>query len=244
MKSPAPSSAKEVEASKEDVEMTNTVDANDGKGKGKAKPTAAPKPAPKKRPAKSKAKPNHSDESSDDDFAPDPSSPTSHKRRRTTIHITDTPTATSARPHRRPAPTTTLPTYIAASSPSSDGSSSDVPADIANSMGRRPTTLNHGEMQRQWNIDIDKLPTGRIHELLRENGVDVTGHRYEQHFLERYEPVVSSPTIAIPDAVRRMGDAAPRLSAVEKVNLRNKAAMVSSRIPPTCHDVMCVGLAC
>ncbi|KAF2026557.1 hypothetical protein EK21DRAFT_73864 [Setomelanomma holmii] len=105
-------------------------------------------------------------------------------------------------------------------------SASDTAADLAVSIGRRPTSYNHTTISQGWNIDMTKMPEGRIHELIRENGVDVPGQRYGQHFLERYEPVVSSPVIAIPEVVRRMGDKERTLSAVEKMGIRNKVAFV------------------
>ncbi|KAH7069787.1 hypothetical protein BKA63DRAFT_519559 [Paraphoma chrysanthemicola] len=238
IKSPAPSPSKPLPKPQlqDDIAMNDRTASTsmastipDIKGKGRARPTPASKPLPKKRPAKGKAKVDLSDESSDDDFAPDPTSPTTHKRRRTTLHITDTPTATSARPHRRTAHTTnnTQANYVTLSSPSPDASSDSlsVPADIAASTGRRPTSLNHGELQRAFGVDVSVLPEGRIHELLRENGIDVPGRRYNEHFLARREPVVVNPVIGIPDVVRRMAETKGRLSAEERVEMRNREAI-------------------
>lgn len=212
-----------------DVKMANTGPESAGRGvtgKGKEKAVPAPATAPtskaasKKRAAKSKPKPTLVEESSDDDFRPDPTSPTSNKRRRTTLAITDTPTATSARPSRTAPASATHPTYVASSSPSSDSS-----AELAASIGRRPTTLNSMEISKMWNIDV--APPGRLQELLESHGVNTPENRYQEHFLQRYEPVVSSRVAVIPESVRRMADPTPRLSAEQKVDIRNKALRVS-----------------
>jgi hypothetical protein len=54
------------------------------------------------------------DESSDEEFMPDPTSPTlnKNKRRRTALNITDSPTATSARPSRTAPLLTPTPAYV------------------------------------------------------------------------------------------------------------------------------------
>jgi hypothetical protein len=194
--------------------------------KGKGKEKAPAKPTSKKRLARSKPKMAVTEDSSDDDFMLDPASPISHKRRRTTFTITDTPTATSARPSRNaPLLATTL-AYVASLSP---GPCSDSSAEVMASINWRPTTLNAQELKAAWNVDVFPpiQPIGRIQELLEENGVNTPNNRYEQHFLSRSEPVVMNCVSNVPGIVKRMADRKPRMSAVEKVEARNRAAHVS-----------------
>lgn len=172
--------------------------------KGKAKKVLPGK----KRAAKSK--PAVSDESDDDDFRPDLASPTASKKRRTTLAITDTPTATSARPSRTALQTSA---YVAQHSPSPSSSGRD----LLESSSQRPVSL-----ERQ-----DAAPTGRLQELLEANGVNTPGNRYDQHFLQRHDFVVTNPVTRIPETVRRMAEPKPRLTAEQKVDLMNKAHLVS-----------------
>lgn len=173
----------------------------------------------KKRPVKAKAA--VLDESSDDDFIPDPESP-SAKRSRTKIMITDIPTATSARPTRTAPPSSahaTLPSSSAGSSSSGDS---------RETAGHRSSNLDSEKVKKAWGVKTrDFAPTGRVQELLEANGVNTAGNRYEQHFLSRFDPVVTNPTIRISEAVKRMAEREPRLSAEEKVEARNNAHLVS-----------------
>lgn len=211
------------------------------KGKGKGKANAAPAIAPakatvKKRAAKPKfKKPIDEDISSedDDDFVPE--SPTSHKRRRPNAHptITDEPTATADRPHRAPhAPASaSQPTYVAPSTPDGSITSTERPSSTS---GSRPSMLNTMERQKQWNVDV--APRSRIQELLEQAGVNTPENRYDEHLLSTYQPIMFNPTIKIPESVRRMADPTPCMSAEEKVEKRNREAIVSqTRLEPEAH---------
>jgi hypothetical protein len=197
------------------VDMALSVDGSKDKGKAVKKRSAA----------KGKSKAVVLDqESSDDDFMPDPTSPTSNKRRRTTLNITDTPTATSARPSRTAPLSAHTPAYVAPSSPSSSSvSGADTLAATS-----RPSNLNSAQVKKAWDMETrDVAPTGRIQELLEQHGVNTPSNRYEEHFLRRFEPVVTNRIISIPEAVRRMADPKPWLSAEQKVDARNRAMLVS-----------------
>jgi hypothetical protein len=197
--------------------MALSVDASKNKGKAVSK----------KRPAtKAKSKVVVLDqESSDDEFKPDPTSPTANKRRRTTLNITDSPTATSARPSRTAPLSAPTPAYVAPSSPSSSSVSG---VDMSAETGR-PSNLNSAQVKKAWDMEArDVAPTGRIQELLEQHGVNTPDNRYEEHFLRRHEPVVTNRVISIPESVRRMADPKPRLSAEQKVDARNRAMLVSS----------------
>jgi hypothetical protein len=167
---------------------------------------------------------------SSDDFTIDAASPTANKRRRTGASgITDTPTATSTRPSRTASHSTTAPIYIASSSPSSGnasgpGSSEAMPASSDNS----PLDRNL-EYARTASIPEVRefAPTGRIQELLEQHGVNTADNRYQQHFLERFTPVVDDPLMRVPHKVKRMADKTPRLSSVEKWEARNAELLVS-----------------
>lgn len=201
-------------------EMEEEGSENKEKDKGKGKGVAG-----KKRPAPKKMGILH-DESSDDEFNPDPASPTTHKRRRTTLTITDSPTATSTRPSRTAPITTSHSSYIAPSSPSTSSISSSSKSE-APSTFTRPSTLNSEHIKTAWQLDGGHpAPTGRIQELLEQHGVNTPENRYDEHFLQRHTPVVTNPVISIPAAVKRMADPTPRLSAEQKVDLRNKAHFV------------------
>ncbi|KAF1912133.1 hypothetical protein BDU57DRAFT_533038 [Ampelomyces quisqualis] len=187
-----------------------------GKGKVVAKPAAS-----KKRPAPKKSKTTVLDESSDDEFNPDPASATTNKRRRTTLTITDSPTATSARPSRTVPTSSAHLTYIPPSSPSTSSTSG---AEVPASDGTHPSNLSSELTQKAWQLDGgNAAPTGRIQEMLEEHGVNTPENRYDEHLLQRYNPVMTNPIISIPAAVKRMADKTPRLSAEQKVDLRNKA---------------------
>jgi hypothetical protein len=149
----------------------------------------------------------------DDDFMPDPASPISHKRRRTTHNITDTPTATSARPSRT-IPTTE--TYVDPASPPSSQSSA-----VA---GHAPYNLNSAQVNQGWGLNPKNVaaPTGPIQELLEGKGVNTSGNRYEEHLLARYNPVVTNPVISIPEAVKRMSERTPRMTAVQKLEAKKE----------------------
>jgi hypothetical protein len=177
------------------------------KGKGKGK-----KPASKKR-AKGKKVLLVEEESSDDDFRPDPRSPTSHKRRRITLAITDTPTATSARPSRT-APTSS--TYIEPHSPSSS-------TEPEASTSHGPSNLNSVQLKQAWGMKAENVaaPTGRVQELLEAQGVNTAENRYENNFLARHEPVMTNRVIEIPESVKRMAEP-KRMGAVEKREARVK----------------------
>jgi hypothetical protein len=167
------------------------------------------------------------DESSDEEFMPDPTSPTSkkNKRRRTTLNITDSPTATSARPSRTAAHLVPTPAYIAPSSPDSGSVSGvEIPAPTPTS-SRPPATLNSAVVKEGFKMDAQHVkPTGRVHELLEQQGA-----RYEEHLLSRHVPVLSDPVISVPEAVKRMfGD--QKLSAEEKIEKRNREALVSIHV--------------
>jgi hypothetical protein len=190
------------------------------KGKGKGKPSS------KKRSSKSKTKPATQDESSDDDFQPDPASPISHKRRRTAPTITDTPTATSARPYR------TAPTPSAYVAPASPDSASDSSTALKATVGRRLLALNAQELQQAWNVDATPHlapAAGSIEALLQAAGVNTPEHRYDQHLLARSEPVLQNRVARVPEAVRRMAEQKPRLTAVQKVEERNRLAIVRAQ---------------
>jgi hypothetical protein len=187
-----PQFMKEASAVIEDAQMADAASSSPAsaagvKAKGKAKATPAPS-AGKKRSAKSKPKPILVNESSDDDdFMPDLASPTTHKRRRTELAITDTPTATSARPSRK-APASAA-KYATPSSPGTETST-----DVEASVGRRASEMTDAEIQESWNVDIaDPAPAGRIQELLEQHGVNTPSNRYECHFLSRRYPVWPVP---------------------------------------------------
>lgn len=208
--SPTPTRARMPARQDDDEQMMGAEEKSAAKGKGKA--SASAKPAGKKRIVSGrKSKAIIEDESSGDDFMPDPTSPTSRKRHRTTLHITDTPTATSARPSRT-GPTTS--SYVDLGSPSSSPSNESVGNPSPNKNSEQT-----GEGQRI-NPQSIAPPTGRIQELLEAAGVNTPGNRYEQHFLGRQEPVVTNRVISIPESVRRMGDKTPRLTAVQKLEAR------------------------
>lgn len=212
--SPTPNERQNVddEGEDEDVIMTTMQE------KGKAKAKAVAKPANKKRATGKKSTLIVTEESSDDDFMPDPTSPTSNKRRRATLTITDTPTATSARPSRT-APASS--TYIDPGSLSSSEEPIQAPA------GHRPSDLNSAQVKQAWGLEPRNVaaPTGRVQELLEAQGVNTSSNRYENHFLARHEPVVTNRVISIPESVRRMADRTPRTSAVEKHEARTKAML-------------------
>jgi hypothetical protein len=190
------------------------------KGKGKEKASS------KKRPVKSKLKATTQDESSDDNFMPDPASPTSHKRRRTAPAITDTPTATSARPSRA-APHSAA--YVA---PPSSGEQSDSSAELKASVGRRLSSLNAQEVKQGWGIDVTPHlapPSGSIEALMQAAGVNTPGNRYQEHLLSRSQPVLQNRVANVPETVRRMADRKPRMTAVQKVEERKRSAIVSAQ---------------
>jgi hypothetical protein len=197
------------------VDELASIVIDEAKDKGKAV---------KKRPAaKGKAKVVMLDDgSSDEEFMLDPTSPTSNKnkRKRTQMNITDSPTATSARPSRTAPIPAHAPAYVAPSSPSSG---SEVPAPTPTAL-RAPANLNSGIVKKAYSMETQHIkPTGRVHELLEQQGV-----RYEEHFLSRHVPVMTNRVISIPDVVKRMADPKPRLSAKQKVDERNRAMVVSS----------------
>ena len=208
--SPTPTPARMPASQDDDKQMMGAEEKSAAKGKGKA--SASAKPASKKRIVSGrKSKAIIEDGSSGDDFMPDPTSPTSRKRHRTTLHITDTPTATSARPSRT-GPTTS--SYVDLGSPSSSPSNESV--------GNPSPNKNSEQMGEGPRINPQSVapPTGRIQELLEAAGVNTPGNRYEQHFLGRQESVVTNGVISIPETVRRMGDKTPRLTAVQKLEAR------------------------
>ncbi|KAH5278210.1 hypothetical protein HBI70_084340 [Parastagonospora nodorum] len=208
--SPTPAPGRTPARQHDDEQMMGAGEKGTTKGKGKASATA--KPASKKRIVSSrKSKAIIENDSSGDDFMPDPTSPTSRKRHRTTLHITDTPTATSARPSRTGP---TMSSYVDVGSPSSSPSNESVGNPSPNKDSEQT-----GEEQRI-NPQNVAPPTGRIQELLEAAGVNTPGHWYEQHFLGRQEPVVTNRVISIPESVRRMGDKTPRLTAVQKLEAR------------------------
>jgi hypothetical protein len=212
----------------EESEIDVTISADRVKDKGNAA-------SKKQAVAKGKAKVVILDEeSSDDDSMPDPTSPTLNKRRRTTLNITDTPTATSARPSRTASLSAPTPAYVAPSSPSS-GSVSGTEALAPTG---RPSSLNSAQVKKAWDMDTQHVaPTGRIHELLEQHGVNTPDNRYEDHFLRRYEPVVTNRVISIPESVKRMAETKPWLSAEQKVDARNWAMHVSiSKSDESQHD--------
>jgi hypothetical protein len=182
----------------EDPVMTEAQE----KGKGRGKKSAS-----KKRAKGKKALLVEEESSDDDDFRPDPTSPTSHKRRRTTLSITDTPTATSARPSRT-APTSS--TYI---EPYSLSSSTEPEASTSHGL----SNLNSVQLKQAWGMEAENVaaPTGRVQELLEAQGVNTAENRYESHLLARHEPVMMSRVIEIPETVKRMAEP-KRMGAVEK----------------------------
>ncbi|KAH7381204.1 hypothetical protein DE146DRAFT_624327 [Phaeosphaeria sp. MPI-PUGE-AT-0046c] len=68
-------------------------------------------------------------------------------------------------------------------------------------------------------------PTGRVQELLEANGVNTPGNRYDEHFLQRHDIVVTNPVISIPETVRRMAEPKPRLTAEQKKSVANNRKM-------------------
>lgn len=189
---------------------------------GDAQPKAKDKKtsAGKKRVVKSKAA--LSDESDDDDFMPNLASPTANKKRRLTLAITDTPTATSARPSR------SVPLASTYTAPQSSPSASSSGGDFLNSAYQRPANLNSEQVKKAWNLEEEgAAPTGRLQELLEANGVNTPGNRYDEHFLQRHNVVVTNPVTSIPETVRRMAEPKPRLTAEQMVDILNKAHLVS-----------------
>ncbi|KAL5117321.1 hypothetical protein ACEQ8H_004766 [Pleosporales sp. CAS-2024a] len=196
--------------------------------KGKAK--AVIKPASKKRAVgANKSKPvvvvmDH--QSSDDDFVPDTTSPTHNKRRHTTLHITDTPTATSARPSRSaPHPSN----YVDPGSPSSARSSASVvavcPAQSKSLVGNRPSSNLDAAASQGQRIAVDSETNpfyGRIQELLEAQGVNTADNRYNEHFLSRYNPATTTRSIAVPQTVRHMAEKTPRMTAMSKLEARKR----------------------
>lgn len=166
----------------------------EGKSRGKAPadPVSTVKPASKKRTAKPKPKALLVDDSSNDEFDPELASPTASKRRRTTLGLTDSPTATSARPSRRLPASKSTHVYVEPSSPGSDMND-----ELKNSVGRRLTDFSLAELEVLFQVkEKDPEPempprslspqyTGRIQELLEQHGVNLPGNRYECHFLQR-----------------------------------------------------------
>jgi hypothetical protein len=55
------------------------------------------------------------------------------------------------------------------------------------------------------------------------------GEPYDQHFLARSEPVLQNRVATVPEAVRRMAEQKPRLTAVQKVEERNRLAIVRAQ---------------
>jgi hypothetical protein len=209
---PPPKSANRKGAEEEEIdeEMAEVREQVMGKGK---------KPSTKKRATGKKSKQVlDEDESSDDDFMPDPKSPTSHKRRRTTLAITDTPTATSARPSRT-GPTSS--TYIEPHSPSSSSVEPEASTD------HPPSNLNPEQLKQAWSMKAENVavPTGRVQELLEAQGVNTAENRYESHFLARHEPVMRNRVIEIPGSVRRMAGSKQRMSAVQKHEAKVEALL-------------------
>jgi len=207
-----------------DITMASPTPEAAPKSKGKAKENALPptaKPTNKKRATKFKPKSSKllaDDESSSSAFS-DPDSPTRKKQR------LGVPTATSIRPSRTQASAT----YIPRSSPGSD-------SDVASSAGRRLSTMNDAELAQQFHVEVEVRPASRVQELLEQHGVDTPGNRYEQHLLTTHQPVLSSRVVRVPGVVARMSDSTPRLSAEQKVDARNEAAIVSPNLHYHIHQ--------
>jgi hypothetical protein len=210
-KSPVPKHVKE-----ESPDHEEPVEDVKGKGKGKAVAT-------KKRPAK----PVLWDDSSDD-FALDPTSPTSNKRRRLGMSgITDSPTATSMRPSRTAAHSTSAPKYVPSSSPnfgdtSGSGTGEAVTDDSVSNLSLQQASNSKTPEAR------DLSYAGRIQELLEQHGVNLPDRRYEQHFLERFQPTANDPLMKVPDRVKHMAGKTPRLSAVEQWEQKRAESYVST----------------
>jgi hypothetical protein len=229
--SPAQDVKKDDGANEDDVD-DNSAPGLEGKGKGKgpAVPVLTARSASKKRTAKPKSKALLVGDSSDDEFDPDMTSPTASKRRRTTLGLTDSPTATSARPSRRLPASTTTPAYVDPSSPGSGMSD-----ELEQSVGRRLTSLNAAELKDLFGVDVkDPEPeapprsmspqyTGRIQELLEQHGVNTPDNRYECHFLQRQIPVNAGPMMrGIPALIKNS-------TIQEQLDEQLKAKKVSGR---------------
>lgn len=196
------------------------VPSSSGKGKEKAVSSTG-KSTAKKRAAKSKPRAILVDDSSDDEYTFGENSPTVNKKRRFVMGLTDSPTATSARPSRR----TSVPNhaYVPASSPASEDSRPEEssPAESSRAAETRRATENSRaaaesaaessraeanrfkDPHRSWNVGESNppqvVPDARIQELLEMHGVNTSGNRYQEHFLSRRSaPVMSNPSIAMP----------------------------------------------
>ncbi|KAF9697890.1 hypothetical protein EKO04_004463 [Ascochyta lentis] len=147
------------------------------------------KPAVKPK-AKSKARMRSltpSDDSSDDDFAPDPGSPTSHKRRRTELTLSSPGTTRDVR----------LTSGGLSSLPGSIPVQAPAKMDVGDSAGR----------------PLREMTTD---ELLAHYDVNTSANPYQQHLLSRHEPVVSNPTIRIPEMVKRGFKPRPSAEEIQK----------------------------
>ncbi|KZM20661.1 uncharacterized protein EKO05_0010621 [Ascochyta rabiei] len=152
----------------------------------------APNPAAKPK-SKSKARMRAltpSDDSSDDDFALDPASPTAHKRRRTALTL---------------------------SSPGANGDislTSDRPSSL-------PSFIDEVEVAAKPRVG-DSVSAGRpfhemsTDELLAHYDVNTWTNPYKAHLLSRHEPVVTNPTIEIPEIVKRGFKPRPSAGEIQK----------------------------
>ncbi|KAJ4336829.1 hypothetical protein N0V95_008495 [Ascochyta clinopodiicola] len=169
----------------QEVENKSEIQSIQGKQRAPS-PAAKPRSKPK---ARSRAL-TLSDDSSDDAFAPDPASPTSHKRRRTTLTL------------------------------SSPGANRDVPLTSDNPCFV-PSSVDHGQIAAKSNVgeSLSTLKPFRemtIDELLAHYDVNTSINPYKAHLLSRHEPVVSNPTIQIPEVVRRGFKPRPSAEEIQK----------------------------
>jgi hypothetical protein len=209
--SPAPKDVK-MESPDDDESMEDTKVT----GKGKAVAT-------KKRPTKRVSRDDSSDE-----FVADPTSPTTNKRRRLGMAgITDSPTATSMRPSRTAAQSTPAPKYVPSSSPHSGDTSGSGKGEAMTDGSVSNLSLQQASISRTPEAR-DLSYAGRIQELLEQQGVNLPDRRYEQHFLERFQPVANDPLLKVPERVKRMGDKTSRLSAVEQWEQKRAEIYVST----------------
>lgn len=197
--SPAPTFRLGLKVRTQDVDVGGAEDdsealENGNKVESKFAPTRVAKSASKKRTAKSHPKSVSDEESSGDDFRLESMSPTQNKRRRTALNLTDTPTATSARPSRR---VSGPGAYVITSSPSSDGTLE------VNSSGVHQVLPHYIDVSKA--VDTNKegplAPTDRIQELLEQHGVNTPVNPYDEHFLGRRVPVVINPIIRMPPSI-------------------------------------------
>lgn len=126
------------------------------------------------------------DDSSDDDFEPDPASPTSNKRRRTSLMpktdgMTDLPS-----PFLTPAEKTGDPTPL-------NSHDAKPPAKAAKAF--RDMTMK---------------------ELLAHHGVDTPENPYQEHLLGRHYQAVSNPVIQVPAIVKRGFKPRPTAEEIQK----------------------------